>query len=155
VSVEKPRRKKRTSSGEKKTLSEAKDKLIAEIPPVRRIRPVVVKPETVIVPVHVENVQVAVGVGFACRAIRSTACAIRRNAVFYLRSKIDQRGTPSLFFFEKHDANPPRKALTVRALNLRLRERSRRTVAIRCNRSKCILSPRQIFYKFRVFVEST
>jgi len=149
-----PARKKQASSGEKKTLSEAEDKLIVEIPPVRGIRPVVVKPEAAVVPVHVENVQIAVGVGFACHTIHSTACAIRRNAVFYSGAKLRQRGTPSLFFFEKHGANPPRKTVAVRVLNLRLRERSRRAVAIRCNRSKCILSPRQIFYKFRVFDES-
>lgn len=47
----------------------AKDKAIVGIPPVVRIRPVVVEPPlAVLVPIHVEDVRVAVSIGDMCAA---------------------------------------------------------------------------------------
>ncbi|MEK7506197.1 MAG: hypothetical protein AAB572_01170, partial [Patescibacteria group bacterium] len=50
---------------------------------------------------------------------------------------ISQRCAPSCFFFIGEPAHPPRKALTVRALNAQAPEGSRETVAARYNPSGC------------------
>jgi hypothetical protein len=92
------------NNAEKKTLSKAKDKLVVEIPFVRGFRPIVVEPETVVIPGHIEHFRIAIGIGFICRAIHSTACSNtnrrRSKAVFYLGAKLRQRGIPSYIFLE-------------------------------------------------------
>ena len=92
------------NNAEKKRLSEAKDKLIVEIPLVRGFRPIVVEPKTVVIPVHIEHFRIAVGISFICRAIHITACSNanrqRSTAVFYSGARLRQRGIPSSFFLE-------------------------------------------------------
>lgn len=129
------------NNAEKKTLSEAKDKLIVEIPLVRGFRPIAVEPLAVVIPIDVENIRIAIRVGFICRAIFSTA-RLNETGLYFMRDLQSTSATHQVFFFEKHNANPPRKiypvglrnnsfgAVTVRALNLRLRERSRKVYPV-------------------------
>ncbi len=60
-------------STEKIALSKAENKLVVGIPPVTRVRPIVVQPETVFVAFQVENIRVAVAVSNVWRAIFTTA----------------------------------------------------------------------------------
>jgi hypothetical protein len=83
----------------------AKDKLVVEIPLIARIRPIVVEPKTIVIPVDIENVRIAIGVGLYMprhphhRQFNPLKCK-RNLAVYYLRSKIVQRSIPSLFFLK-------------------------------------------------------
>lgn len=64
-------RQRKTATSEvagKKTVSETKRELVVRIPIVRRLRPIVVQPQTVVVAFELEDVRVAVGVG---------VCAVR------------------------------------------------------------------------------
>ena len=63
----------------------------------------------------------------------------RRMAVFYLRSRIAERVTPSVSFY-RQVANPPRKTLTVHVLNLHLPTRSRKVVTVRFNQADASIS---------------
>ena len=47
---------------EKKTVSETEHKLVVRIPRVVGFRPIVVEPQTVVIPIQVEDVRVAIGV---------------------------------------------------------------------------------------------
>jgi hypothetical protein len=68
----------------KERVSEAERKLVVRIPPVVRLGPILVQPQTVIVAFQVEDVRVAIPVSDVWRAIRTTARASKLQAVFYL-----------------------------------------------------------------------
>jgi hypothetical protein len=57
----------------KKIRAEAEDEHVVRIPLIVGFRPIVVQPQTVGVAFHVENVRVAIAIGFVRRAIVSTA----------------------------------------------------------------------------------
>jgi hypothetical protein len=82
-----------------------KDKLVVEIPLVAGIRPIVVEPKTIIIPVDIEDVRIVIGVGpymprHPSHCQPNPPKCRRNSAVYYLRSKIDQRSIPSLFFLK-------------------------------------------------------
>jgi len=55
-------------------LSEAEDKLVLGIPLVVRIRPVVVQPETVLIPFQLEDIRIAAAVGDGCMTRHPSHC---------------------------------------------------------------------------------
>jgi hypothetical protein len=79
-------RKRKTAPSDKrgkKTLSEEEGKLILGIPLVRGIRPVVVQPQPIVVAFQVEDVRIAIAIGFVRRAIRTTAHLIIKEVGLY------------------------------------------------------------------------
>ncbi|MCX6812366.1 MAG: hypothetical protein NTW79_01960 [Candidatus Berkelbacteria bacterium] len=68
----------------KEILSEAEQKAVAGIPMIRRIRPVVVQPQTVRVAIQVEDIRLAVTVCYVRFIIYATANEIKEIAVLYL-----------------------------------------------------------------------
>ena len=82
-----------------KRISQDKDKFVLRIPSVLGIRPIVVQPQAIIVPVQVENVRVAITVSYVRNAIHATAQVIRQGrklqAVYYSGSKILKHHIPS------------------------------------------------------------
>ncbi|MGB7957626.1 MAG: hypothetical protein WCF77_02175 [Minisyncoccia bacterium] len=65
-------------------LAETEDELIVGIPLVRGIRPVVVQPQTVLVPFQVEDVRVAVAIGSVRHAIRATARLSKETGLYFI-----------------------------------------------------------------------
>jgi len=67
------KRKTALSSAEKIILSKAEDKLVLRIPPVVRIGPIIVQPQTVFVAFQVKDVRIAARVSYVRHAIIITA----------------------------------------------------------------------------------
>jgi len=60
-------------SAEKKTLAKTEHQLVLGIPPIRRLGPIVIQPQTIVIPIQVEHVRIAVSINYICRAINATA----------------------------------------------------------------------------------
>ncbi|KKT94105.1 MAG: hypothetical protein UW94_C0002G0079 [Parcubacteria group bacterium GW2011_GWA2_45_14] len=105
-------------------LAETEHKRIVGIPPVRRLSVVRIEPLLVGIPVEIEDVRVAVGIGNVCRAIYITAPANWRKAEFYMRSRIAlARQTKILLFYDTAHILR-KKHMAVYALNVYGSERS-------------------------------
>ena len=106
----------------KKILSDAENKLIVFVPPVRRLSNVAVKFELAAIVVQVEHVRIAIAIGYVCKTIFLTAQAImkRLRAVFYLGSKIRQFRIPSKFLLLDKIKITLQEVITAHALNLDL-----------------------------------
>ena len=54
--------------------AETEQKLVLGIPPIVRIRPIVVQPQTVLIAFQLEHVRIAIGVGLCDMSSYCTAC---------------------------------------------------------------------------------
>ena len=125
-------------------LSGAKNQLIVGIPPVVRLSPVVVEPRlAVLVPVHIEHVRVAVRVVNYAEShpyhCPSNSVERKENRLYFIWKRNFTSLLHQVFSFFGQLADLPRKALTVRALNLGLPEKFREAVTARYNLSILIL----------------
>ncbi len=93
----------------KEGVATTEEERVIGIPPVVRLRPIVVQPETVVIAFAVEDVRVPVGIGSVQCAIQGTACLKEEQAVSYLRSKIAEHTAPSLSFLKEQHTNPLEK----------------------------------------------
>ena len=88
--------------GEKIILSETKDELVVWIPLVVRIRPIVIQPQTILIPFQLEDVRIAIGVSSVWCAIYNTASVITicedTKLYFICDIKSTSRHTKQFFF---------------------------------------------------------
>jgi len=108
-----------------RTTFETKDKLVIGIPCVVRIRPIIVQPQTVIIAFHIEDVRVTIAIDSMHRAVTATAC-LKEAELYFIRSITPQAPRTKLFLFVAKNTDPPREAVTSRALNVYMSNGSRK-----------------------------
>lgn len=86
-----PQSKTATGSRGKKTVSETEHERVVRIPLIIRFRPIVVQPQAIVVVFQLEDVRVALGVGFVRYAIHDTAHLVRAAqeiGLYFTRDRI-------------------------------------------------------------------